>query len=121
MDPNANIKEQRETAAAMIALADKEEFGGEDGMTEFTRLAERLAELVQALDEWRTNGGFDPYAPEPEPQEIILFLPEPGREYGPPEATGPFALGFAEDHLTSHMTVGDGWDAQVIKLDNPNT
>lgn len=65
MDPNANIAEQREIAAAMIAIADKPEFGGEDGMTEHTRLAERLAELVQALDEWRTKGGFDPYTTPP--------------------------------------------------------
>jgi hypothetical protein len=63
MDPNANITEQRSIAAAMIALADKEEFGGEEGMTEFTRLGERLAELVQALAEWRQSGGFSPAEP----------------------------------------------------------
>jgi hypothetical protein len=58
MDPVANLKEQRALAAHIIVLADRED-GDPNG--ELAECASRLAELVQALDEWRTRGGFDPY------------------------------------------------------------
>jgi hypothetical protein len=65
MDPHANVREQRELAAKIVALIDE---GTRDDGTlvdeaaqEIAELADRLAELVQALDEWRRNGGFDPY------------------------------------------------------------
>jgi hypothetical protein len=48
MDPNANLAEQRRIALSILE--------GDDGD------AERLAELVQALDEWLTKGGFLPDA-----------------------------------------------------------
>ncbi len=52
MDPEANLAEQREIAQRILhASASPQD-------------AERLAELVLALDEWRTRGGYDPYATE---------------------------------------------------------
>lgn len=53
MDPNANLKEQREIVARML----DDDAESPDG---FANDATRLAELVQALDEWLTNGGFLP-------------------------------------------------------------
>lgn len=47
MDPNANLKEQRELAKKIL-----EENNRED--------VDRLAELVLALDEWLSKGGFPP-------------------------------------------------------------
>ncbi len=58
MDPAANLSEQIEIAEEVIALADRDE----PGERRLAELAERLAELVLALDEWRRRGGFDPYA-----------------------------------------------------------
>jgi hypothetical protein len=55
MDPNENIREQRELAARVLANDDYFK------QAQFNADANRLAELVQALDEWRTRGGFDPY------------------------------------------------------------
>ena len=49
MDPNANLSEQLELAKAIVATDHPEP---ED--------AERLAELVLALDDWITRGGFLP-------------------------------------------------------------
>lgn len=56
MDPNANLKRQRELAAEII-----DGYGNRDA-SDIADLAAELAELVQALDEWRLRGGFDPYA-----------------------------------------------------------
>jgi hypothetical protein len=56
MDPVANLNAQLEAARAIFNcgtvpyLRDKK-----------CELAEELAELVIALDEWRRSGGFDPY------------------------------------------------------------
>lgn len=49
LDPDANLKEQRELAKKILDR--------DDGNYE----AAALAELVLALDEWRKAGGFDPY------------------------------------------------------------
>jgi hypothetical protein len=57
MDPQANLAEQRSIAARIIERLDN------PGRVQPYRLehdAERLAELVQALDEWLTRGGFLP-------------------------------------------------------------
>jgi hypothetical protein len=53
MDPEANLKEQRELAQALVDTA-------EDGMQDHGHSAVRLAELVLALDEWIKKGGFLP-------------------------------------------------------------
>jgi hypothetical protein len=54
MDPNANLTEQRRIAARIMKMIDNDQAGSpevaEDGA--------RLAELVQALDEWISKGGF---------------------------------------------------------------
>jgi hypothetical protein len=57
MDPNANLKEQRELAAKMITDYNDSESNGIDQDD-----ANRLAELVQALDEWISRQGFLPKA-----------------------------------------------------------
>jgi len=49
MDPNANLIEQRRIAQAIVDSPDAHSYG-----------AVRLAELVLALDQWMTNGGFAP-------------------------------------------------------------
>lgn len=48
MDPNANLEEQRRIVSTIIR----------DGSGD----AERLADLVEALDEWLSKGGFLPEA-----------------------------------------------------------
>jgi hypothetical protein len=50
MDPNANLKEQREIARRIL-LSEPLDLDGD---------AARLAELVIALDGWITRGGFLP-------------------------------------------------------------
>lgn len=49
MDPNSNVKEQRQIARAIVDSPDGHTHG-----------AVRLAELVLALDEWICLGGFCP-------------------------------------------------------------
>jgi hypothetical protein len=58
MDPHANLAEQREIAREIVRLMPS---AGTVPQT-LVNHAERLAELVLALDEWRRSGGFDPYA-----------------------------------------------------------
>ena len=68
MDPIANLREQRELIARIrfrleradpiAGISDANRAANEDD-------AERLVELVEALDEWRRTGGFDPWAAEP--------------------------------------------------------
>lgn len=51
MDPNANLEEQRKLAQAISTTLYRETIIPD---------AERLAELVQALDKWLSGGGFLP-------------------------------------------------------------
>jgi len=51
MDPNENLKQQQALAHAILDA---------DTNVDTTFDAWRLAELVQALDEWITSGGFTP-------------------------------------------------------------
>ncbi len=66
MDPEANLAEQLSLAAEIIEIID--ERGDEDGnlcdedKDEVVDNANRLAELVQALDGWIRSGGFIPPA-----------------------------------------------------------
>lgn len=55
MDPHANVRKQRELARGLIASYHRppHEVDGAD--------AAELAEHVLALDDWRLNGGYDPY------------------------------------------------------------
>jgi hypothetical protein len=76
MDPTTNLERQRELAAKIIALLDEQPEEPETFREHDERIADRnqhiadianeLAELVQALDEWRCKGGFDPYRPTPQ-------------------------------------------------------
>lgn len=59
MDPQANLQEQREIANRLLNPVEDE--AGFRNTRDRIVDAERLAELVIALDEWRTGGGFDPY------------------------------------------------------------
>jgi predicted Zn-dependent peptidase len=65
MDPDANLKEQRELAAEIVSINDKAD---DDGLMSASEQADvndaavRLAELVQALDQWLSGGGFQPAA-----------------------------------------------------------
>lgn len=64
MDPKANIKEQLQIAKHIISLWDE---APADGVLDandqlwMSDAANRLAELVLALDEWQRKGGFSPY------------------------------------------------------------
>ena len=53
MDPNANLRAQRKIATWFTN-------GGDATTEEWMERANRLAELVEALDEWITAGGFLP-------------------------------------------------------------
>ena len=64
MDPKANLKEQLELAREITAAWDNADEDGELGENEAAAVAEkanRLAELVLALDEWLRKGGFSPW------------------------------------------------------------
>ena len=63
MDPDANLREQREIARAIQKVLD--DCNGDGSLTDGQQFyvaaqAERLAELVEALDGWITKGGFLP-------------------------------------------------------------
>lgn len=63
MDPDANLIEQREIVRAVLAIYDACADDGSLSPSQAASLetyAGRLAELVQALDEWLTGGGFLP-------------------------------------------------------------
>lgn len=64
MDPNANITEQVQLARAIAAHPRTIETHSDDKRDRYSVVnsAERLAELVLALDEWRCKGGFAPAA-----------------------------------------------------------
>lgn len=51
MDPNANLREQRELAQQILR---------QTNCADIQRQAARLAELVEALDGWIKNGNFLP-------------------------------------------------------------
>lgn len=62
MDPVANIERQREIVARLLEVKETPAAGRMVALAaDCCTLAWELAELVQALDEWRVNGGFDPY------------------------------------------------------------
>lgn len=60
MDPVANLLEQRSLAQSIAEQADENAYD----ISSVDVI--RLVELVQALDEWRRSGGFDPYLAQPE-------------------------------------------------------
>jgi len=57
MDPNANLREQLQLAEMITEVADSDDdFRLDDLLSNATR----LAELVTALNQWISNGGFLP-------------------------------------------------------------
>jgi hypothetical protein len=66
MDPNANLDEQRSAAAELLKIYENPAgLGGAYTLAQDARmveLGERLAELVQALDNWITSGAALPRA-----------------------------------------------------------
>lgn len=79
MDPDANLAQQRELAARIIALIDAGEGVGID-RDAVVDAAGDLAELVQALDEWRRKGGFE-VDTEPAPVMLVIRDPDNPTEY----------------------------------------
>ncbi len=64
MDSVANLKEQLEIAREIEHtwnLGNDDGTLGADQMERVAALADRLSELVLALDEWQRKGGFSPY------------------------------------------------------------
>lgn len=67
MDPNANLTEMRKLAAKLVeacvpGAAFSDSTHGPNDLLSFETDVNRLAELVEALDEWLTQGGFLPHA-----------------------------------------------------------
>jgi hypothetical protein len=64
MDPDANLAELREVARAILRTwdaCDPDDGSLTEGQQEFiVEQANRLAELVEALDEWLARAGFLP-------------------------------------------------------------
>lgn len=61
MDPEANLEEQRSLSESILEALDVDEDEGEEVDMDAVRDdANRLAELVQALDQWISRGGFLP-------------------------------------------------------------
>ena len=60
MDPNANLREQRRLAAWLLEKLDTSDELGPTNLQLALTKAERLAELVLALDTWRAQGGALP-------------------------------------------------------------
>jgi hypothetical protein len=63
MDPDANLREQQQLAAALLEQLDH--IPDAWAMTtseaaDVATMANRLAELVQALDDWIRSGGYLP-------------------------------------------------------------
>jgi len=69
MDPDANLAELRREITEYIRIADVADRQFDEGPD-----ADRIVELVQALDEWISKGGFLPVAwrvPAPKPDGPI--------------------------------------------------
>ncbi len=65
MDPKANLREQLDIAREIQRIWDNCKDNGE--LTTVQRkqvagMADRLSELVLALDDWQRKGGFSPYS-----------------------------------------------------------
>src|SRR5436305_5736985 len=72
MDPQTNLERQRELAESILAMEGKLEIRETGKPTRAVwHYADELAELVLALDEWRSKGGFDPYD---KPQAIVHIV-----------------------------------------------
>lgn len=75
MDPVANLERQRELITNILYLVERDD---RDDYDLIAAKAAELAELVRALDEWRSKGGFDPYGsaspPSTTPSRVLLAM-----------------------------------------------
>lgn len=80
MDPHANLERQRQIAREISERGNRLESRetGKGVTWSLADLADELAELVLALDEWRAKGGFDPYEPREEVQNLQRVLSAEG-------------------------------------------
>lgn len=103
MDPRATLNELRNLAYA-CQMSDHAD-------------AERLSELFLALDEWRENGGFDPYLPEIEPGKVpnhaqALALGRITRDFGPLSCvTNGGGAGLPDDYV--FVRAVDGFECGI--------
>jgi hypothetical protein len=87
MDPNANVREQLELARQIfdwLATYQVPGIGDQAIGTHDAQNVARLAELVLALDEWRSKGGFAPAAAPASTDETKwnFWLPDSDRSCG---------------------------------------
>lgn len=61
MDPDENLKEQRELLTDITDILDQ------DDQDELLEKVDRLTELARGMDEWLSRGGFLPKAWERKP------------------------------------------------------
>lgn len=68
MDPIANLRALRALVAEANAIQDRWSNGSPPPSVprRLQEIAIELAQLVEALDDWRAAGGFDPYATAPD-------------------------------------------------------
>lgn len=77
MDPHANLKEQLRLSHEIVQMIEgyppeQEGIGWEEEVLEPVKdCAEALSGLVVALDEWRRQGGFDPYVTIQSPDKRV--------------------------------------------------
>ena len=55
-------------------------------------------------------------------QAVVVFSPEPTREYGPIEVIGVFtSIEFAQDYIDNHIELTDGYEATAVEIDGPES
>jgi hypothetical protein len=109
MDPHANVVEATSIAHALLARLDSH-----DNLGDTENDAVRLAELVIALHEWRTAGGFDPYATDPNapvanPQANALLRVLRDR----PDQSATVSRGFALPSGYLLVTFNEGFECGI--------
>lgn len=62
MDPNENLRRQRDLAAEIVRLNINPDYSKRARDARVLEAADELADLVLALDAWLTTGGFLPRA-----------------------------------------------------------
>ena len=73
MDPITNLNAQRALVTETNAIEARWPEDGCPPAADVGRLQDiafEFAELVETLDQWRQGGGFDPYAPAPDPDAL---------------------------------------------------
>jgi hypothetical protein len=82
---------------------------------------EAIREVRTTLEEEREIAIQEAVEAGSSEQWVIVFTPEQGREYGEPDVVGPFpSKDEADQHLFENIAVGDGYQATVLRVENPN-